>query len=191
MTEHMSLATYKELLAQPPARQRGILPPKKTRRRPSIPKAEKRDRTPLIALQSLMRVTSLTSRLIIRPEERLSIDFANALRAATLEGRLNSVWTHPANEIAGRRSNTAQIRYAIAKAMGMIDGAADFLFLSGAGCAALEAKIGGGSQQDNQLDFEIWCGKAGVPYRIFRSVDEGLSILADIGLLTPKPLSAT
>src|SRR3546814_11908161 len=54
--------------------------------------------------------------LKIKAEERLAIDFANALRAATIEGRLRSVWTHPANEIAGRQNRLAQIRYKIGRA---------------------------------------------------------------------------
>src|SRR3546814_2795849 len=85
--------------------------------------------------------------LKIKAEERLAIDFANALRAATIEGRLRSVWTHPANEIAGRQNRLAQIRYTIAKAMGLIDGTADYLFLWATGSGALEAKVGKNGQQ--------------------------------------------
>src|SRR3546814_19315238 len=92
--------------------------------------------------------------LKIKAEERLAIDFANALRAATIEGRLRSVWTHPANEIAGRQNRLAQIRYTIAKAMGLIDGTADYLFLWATGIGALEAKVGKNGQQPNQIDFE-------------------------------------
>src|SRR3546814_6256046 len=72
----------------------------------------------------------------------------------------------------GRQNRLAQIRYTIAKAMGLIDGTADYLFLWATGSGALEAKVGKNGQQPNQIDFEVWCTEMGVPYRTFTSVEE-------------------
>lgn len=166
----------------------------KTRKRPSSPKTRRsivieRADSLITRIRRLMDHRALSSRLRIKPEERLAIDFANALRALTIEGRLRCVWTHPANEVAGQQSGLAQIRYAIAKAMGLIDGTPDYLFLSRTGSAALEAKVGSNGQQPNQIDFERWCASVGVEYATFRSVEEGLSHLTRWGLLSDEPRS--
>src|SRR3546814_10770059 len=70
--------------------------------------------------------------------------------------------------------------------MGLIDGTADYLFLWATGSGALEAKVGKNGQQPNQIDFEVWCTEMGVPYRTFTSVEEGLLILTEWGLLPPN-----
>lgn len=191
--ERISAKDYREMLAQLPAEPRNIKPPKKARKRKLVIKGEQKPEGPpsyLSAIMRLMRFTPLRN-LTLKSEERLAIDFANALRAETIEGRLRGVWTHPANEIAGRQNKLAQIRYAIAKAMGLIDGTADYLLLWNTGSGALEAKVGKNGQQPNQIDFEIWCQEMGVPYRTFTSVDEGLSILAEWGVLSKTPAHNT
>src|SRR3546814_5580029 len=73
--------------------------------------------------------------------------------------------------------------------MGLIDGTADYLFLWATGSGALEAKVGKNGQQPNQIDFEVWCTEMGVPYRTFTSVEEGLLILTEWGLLPPNDRS--
>jgi hypothetical protein len=149
-----------------------------------IPKAlmPKRDTSPLAVMSRIMRRRDI-SNLRLKPEERLAVDFADALRDATLRGDLRAVWTHPANEIAGRRSGLSMIRYAIAKRMGLIDGAADYLFLWADGSGALEAKVGNNQKQENQIDFEIWCLSNGVRYSVFTSVEEGMEKLREWGAL--------
>lgn len=152
-----------------------------------IPKAliPKRVATPLAIMSRIMRRGNI-SNLKLKPEERLAVDFADALRDATLSGELRAVWTHPANEIAGRRSGLSMIRYAIAKRMGLIDGTADYLFLWADGSGALEAKVGSGRQQDNQIDFQWWCDANGVRYSVFTSVEDGMNKLREWGALRPS-----
>jgi hypothetical protein len=185
MMERMSAEDYRALVAQPPVEPRDIKPPKKARKRAVPIKGVNPSKEPPSFLSAIMRLMAYSHprNLRIKAEERLAIDFANSLRAATIEGKLRCVWTHPANEIAGRQNRLAQIRYTIAKAMGLIDGTSDYLFLWHTGSGALEAKIGKNSQQPNQIDFEIWCKEMGVPYRTFTTVDDGLSILAEWGVL--------
>lgn len=145
--------------------------------------ARERDDTLAQRVLRLMTPRSLSPTIRLKPEEVLARDFANALRQATVEGRLRCVWTHPANEVAGRQNGLAQIRYAIAKAMGLIDGTADYLFLWSDGSGALEAKVGRNDQQPNQVDFQAWCGSNGVRYATFTSVEEGLALLEGWGVL--------
>lgn len=128
MTERISISEYREILAKAPAEKRDIKPPKKAKARALTIKGEKHPAPPPTFRSGIMRLMTCAypRHLRIKPEEQLAIDFATALREATLAGRLRSVWTHPANEIAGRRDKLAQIRYTIAKAMGLIDGTADY-----------------------------------------------------------------
>lgn len=154
-------------------------------KKPKRSVAQERDDTLAQRILRLMTGRELSSRIRLKPEEILARAFANALRQATIEGRLRCVWTHPANEVAGQQTGLAQIRYAIAKAMGLIDGTADYLLLWSDGSGALEAKVGKNDQQANQVDFEAWCIANGVRYATFTSVEEGLAHLVEWGVLTP------
>lgn len=198
LERRISVAEYKDMVARLPGVTKRL--PDTTRRLPDGSKAEggkkAKRMTPAIKLPKPVRETGLMAtlrrildykplrNLKLAPEERIAVDFATELRRATLEGRLRAVWTHPANEIAGRRSGLSQIRYAIAKAMGLIYGTPDYLFLASHRSVALEAKVPGNTQQDNQKDFEFWCRCVGVEYRVFTSVEQGLEILIELGLLT-------
>lgn len=115
----------------------------------------------------------------------MCIEFANRLRTYELEGKVNCIWTHVPNEIGWNPNKIAQTLYAAAKAMGMIVGTADYLFLAKNRSLAMEAKSATGRQHEGQKDFEAWCKEKGVPYRVFRSVDEGIEILKEEGMLSP------
>lgn len=117
------------------------------------------------------------------PEDRISIEFANRLRAWTIERRLRAVWTHVANEVGGGTKN-AKLRYALAKALGMISGCSDFIFMWDSGSAAIEMKAARGVQTDNQSDFQKWCEAENVPYHVAKSADEAEKILRDLGVLS-------
>ncbi len=181
----MSLEDYKKITAPEPAPKREIGPPKKARK-PRLPsKSQAKPKGPVTFTAAILRLMACNPPrgMKIKPEERLAIDFATALRAFTIEGKLRCVWTHPANEIAGHQGRLAQMRYALAKAMGLIPGTADYLFLWKDGAGVLEAKVGKNGQQPNQIDYEAWCMEMGVPYRIFTTVDEGVAILREWGVL--------
>jgi len=135
-------------------------------------------------LLRLMAWTKLGSTLKLGPEDLIAIEFANRLRAWTLEGKLTAVWSHVSNELAGGTKN-ARIRYSIAKALGMITGFADYVILWDSGSAAIEAKSKTGMQTAGQSDFEEWCRARGVPYYLIRSADEGEAILKQLGVLRP------
>jgi len=128
-----------------------------------------------------MLYTPLARGTRLGPEDTMCSDFATRLRVATLEGRLRAVWTHPANELAF--SFRKSPRAAIAKALGLITGATDYLFMWGNGSAALEAKSRLGGLSSDQRDFRTWCAAHGVPHHVFRTADEGEAILQQLGVL--------
>lgn len=112
------------------------------------------------------------------PEDRIALEFTDALRIASLEGRLLAVWVHPANELAGKATGTM---VAVARAIGLIPGCPDYLFLAADRSLAIELKAGDGKQSEKQKLFQQWCELCGVPYHICRSADEALSILKTEG----------
>lgn len=132
-----------------------------------------------------------TGKLRLGPEERECVAFANRLRQLSITGELRAVWTHIPNELAGAsdktQSNLAKIRYAIGKAMGMVAGAADYVFLAESGSFCIEMKSSTGKQTANQSDFQAWCEMIGVPYAIARSAAEAEECLQRWQLLRKQP----
>lgn len=131
------------------------------------------------------------------PEDSEAKRFADGVRRWTMEGHVRGIWNHVANEIAGesgghadekvRRSlqRKAQIRYTKAQALGMIIGWSDYVFCRKDRSLALECKSARGSQRAGQEDFERWCLDQDIPYRIFRTAEEGWDILVQEGFLDP------
>lgn len=145
--------------------------------------------TPAFLLR-LMEYHSLSRSFRLGPEDAMAVEFANDLRKATLEGRLSAVWLHPANELGGmvsmvRGKPRVPPQVAVAKALGLIRGASDYLFLWNGGSCALEAKAPDGRLSKGQVDFRSWCQACAVPFSIFRTAEEGLSILQLQGILEP------
>lgn len=132
-------------------------------------------------LISLMQYASLSRGMKIGPEDAMCVQFANSLRKMTLEGNLHAVWVHPANELCFGHKTV--LRAAVSRAMGMHKGISDYLFLTGSGGFALEAKHGKGKMTDNQSDFAQWCALESVPHRVFTSVDQGLDALREWGVI--------
>lgn len=130
---------------------------------------------------------SLAAQRKLGPEDSMAYAFVNELRVATLQGRLSAVWTHPANELAGMVTFTkgkprVPVQVAVAKALGLITGTSDYLFLSRTVSLALEAKSGTGRLTGDQRAFRDWCDAQGVPFHIFRTVAEGLDLLEGYGI---------
>lgn len=142
--------------------------------------------TPSFLIQ-LMDPGKLSRNIKTGPEDDISIAFASRLRVWTIERRLNCIWCHVPNEVAGTSNdkikNLMKIRYAIAKALGLITGTADYLFLSETGGYCIEMKSKTGTQTPNQKKFQEWCKLCNVPYKIARSADEAEQHLRDWGLI--------
>lgn len=131
------------------------------------------------------------------PEDAEAKRFADQVRIWTMEGRVRGIWNHIANELAGESGGHADekvrqslkrkaaIRYAKAQALGMIIGWSDYVFCRSDATLALECKSATGPQRPSQKDFEQWCIEQKIPYRIFRTAEEGWDILAEMGFLDP------
>ncbi|NBC37345.1 hypothetical protein GTZ99_12370 [Novosphingobium sp. FSY-8] len=136
-----------------------------------------------------MAYRKLSDRIKTGPEDCECLAFVTELRVATLEGRLRAVWTHPANELAGmvRKSPRGGVavppQVALARALGLITGTSDYLFLWDSGALAMEFKAGSNRLTDGQSDFSEWCALMGVPFHLVRSAAAGLEVLRNAGRL--------
>ena len=143
--------------------------------------------TPAFILR-LMFHKGLSSSVKLGPEDAEAYRFAQDLRLASIEGRLLAVWTHPANELAGvgktvNGKSRVLVQAAIAKALGLITGSSDYLFLHRAGSLSIEFKSETGTLTQSQKDFRAWCEALGVPFHVVRSREEALAVLREAGLL--------
>lgn len=122
------------------------------------------------------------------PEDKEAKAFSDTLRAMTLEGNLKAVWWHTASELAGGKGKRVQIRYAIAKALGLIPGSPDYVFLDAKkGGFAIEMKAKSkGILTSNQKDFKDWCNMAGIPYAKTNGCEEAIEQLKEWGLIENK-----
>lgn len=135
--------------------------------------------TPPAYLLRLMQRDKINWNWKINPEQKLSIQVADMLRVATLEGRYKGVWHAVPNE--GKRHKIVAL---IMKAMGLLPGVLDFSFkgLWGNGC--IELKAGKNGLTDNQKDFIQWCDAEGVKHALCRTVEQVESTLKDWGALS-------
>lgn len=116
------------------------------------------------------------------PEDQIAMAVANMLRAEALSGNLIGTFTHIPNEIGGGNSSS-RVRYALAKAMGLISGAPDYVFAWPGGSGWIELKTKTGTLNPNQRDFRQWCADTGVLFATCRSVNEVIATLREWGAL--------
>lgn len=121
---------------------------------------------------------TLPRHIRVKPEEAISIDIANRLRKASLEGRLAAVWSHISNE--GRRSRIAGM---VLNAVGLIAGAPDYFFIGASGGGLIEVKTLKGKMSERQTQYKQWCALVGVRHAVCFSADEVCATLKDWGLL--------
>lgn len=75
---------------------------------------------------------------------------------------------------------------AILKKMGMRTGASDLVIGHQGRMYCLEVKNEKGEQSTDQLLFEAWCLRAGIPYVVVRSVDDVMHWLKEWGIVEGK-----
>lgn len=139
----------------------------------------------------LMHHKGLSSSVKLGPEDAEAYRFAQDLRQAAIEGRLLAVFTHPANELAGMGKVTkgvfrVAVQVAVARALGLITGSSDYLFLHSTGSLAMEFKSATGKLTEGQSDFRDWCRALEVPFHVVRSREEALDVLRKAGLLVEE-----
>jgi hypothetical protein len=140
-------------------------------------------------LYKLLARENLSARVKLGPEDRVGIEFADRLRVWSLEGSLIATWTHIPHEVGGGGGRSSQLRYAVAKALGLITGSGDYVFTSKHGGAWIEIKkpkteaSGKGRSTPEQKLFGDWCERLGVPYDVAYSADEAEALLRQWGML--------
>ena len=136
----------------------------------------------------LYRLMEIPRRLNLRlkGETLLCYEITNMLRAATLDGTLRAVWTHPANE--GRRT---PLQGAILKAVGLISGTPDYLFVWPNGGGLIEIKpppFRPSDLNDNQKSYQQWCIERGANHAVCTTPDEVWRVLVRWGAASDEPL---
>lgn len=114
----------------------------------------------------------------LKEEQKMCVEFANEMRAMTLEGKLPYVWFHIPNEFLP----STRINYSFElklKHMGKISGVPDYCFLSPGDSFFMEFKVKGNKQTPNQKLFEEWCLMNEVGYFLCHSAKEGILIVRD------------
>lgn len=142
-----------------------------------------------------VKLSQLMSLMNYRPfrgrtgaEDDLAITVATYLRAATLEGKLKATWTCIPHEVGAvpqknAKFKLAQTRYAKAKAMGLITGSADYVFVWAGGGGWIELKSATGSLSEHQRDFRDWCRATNSNHAVCRTLDEVVEKLIEWGVL--------
>lgn len=139
----------------------------------------------------LMHHKGLSSSVKLGAEDAEAYRFAQDLRQAAIGGRLLAVFTHPANELAHMGKTVkgvfrVAVQAAVARALGLITGSSDYLFLHKTGALAIEFKSKTGRLTEGQADFRDWCGALNVPFHVVRSREEAIGVLRDAGLLVDE-----
>jgi len=127
-------------------------------------------------------LTCKITRAKLGPEDLICIEFADSLRAWSIEGKLMATWTHIPHEIGGK-GRSAMIRLGVAKMLGLIPGSADYVFTGPNGGGWIEMKSATGQSSPTQKKFRLWCERVGVPYGLARTATDAAQMLRDWGLL--------
>lgn len=158
-------------------------------RRGRAPKADPYAKVPihLKAIPLLMARSKIpwmigNKKMILKPEEAECIRFADMMREYVDKGIYRGIWCHIPNE--GQRGVITQI---ILRAMGLIKGASDYMFMGQWGHGVIEFKAGANNLDDYQRYFRFWCDRDGVPHATVWKSEQAIEALKKWGAL-PKEL---
>jgi len=117
-------------------------------------------------------------------ESIIQEQIANYLSA--LSSRYGFVYFSVPNEATlygGRKGGDQFARLAVLKKMGMRPGASDLVIGHNGRIYCLEVKNERGEQSTDQLLFEAWCLRCGIPYVVVRSVDDVAYWMKEWGII--------
>ena len=114
----------------------------------------------------------------IKAEAAICIEFANKCRAFSRSGELKALWFTVPNE--ARRSIWQRT---ILRAMGLLPGAPDYVFIGRESSVCLEFKTPKGVVSPAQKNVSKYCNTLDIPYFVVRNVNDALDILESFGLL--------
>lgn len=131
----------------------------------------------------------------MKPETRLQISIVEMLSiysqrygflffAVPNEGFLTA-WFASGGADSGRGKKGVKMNAMLTslKKMGMTPGVSDLVIGCDGKMFCLEVKGDKGVQSENQVRFQQWCERTGVPYEVVRSVDETLGVLKRWGVV--------
>ena len=126
--------------------------------------------------------------VILDPEQRLSVELADRLRALTLQYYetggavgLRAVWCHVANE-----RKAGWFTMILLRAMGMLAGAPDYWFVWDGGGCLIELKVDG-DLSPAQINFRAWAGAFLANACVCRSIDAVVEALIGYGAIVGIP----
>jgi hypothetical protein len=115
-------------------------------------------------------------------ENALAREICRQLIWLSLDGSLRGLWFHVPNESVVR-TKTDMIRLKQKKAIGMMAGAPDLVFLKSDGCLQVELKTAKGRLSDNQKAWKDHSVKHEIPYVVARSWHEVKNALLEYGFV--------
>lgn len=138
--------------------------------------------TSISKLKLLSKINNLKN---LKGEDALTNVIAQYLRALSLENELKGIWFHVPNESVVSEGNklTDVLRIKRKQAMGLINGAPDFVFVSPEKTIFIELKTKTGALSEYQKLFKEWCESEKITYRVARSLDETKQILLENGFI--------
>lgn len=114
-----------------------------------------------------------SSRIKIKSEQQMCIQFANHLRSLTLEKDFPYVWFHIGNEFSSYNA----VYGILMSWMGRIAGVPDYCFLSGKDSFFIEFKSEKGKMSVKQKFFERWANSKGLFIYEFRTCKEAIEFV--------------
>jgi hypothetical protein len=113
-------------------------------------------------------------------EKRLHIEVVQRLVPLTVDGTLQALWFHPANEAIASKGIGFNI---VLKMMGKLPGVSDLIFGWKGGIGCIELKSDKGVMSDGQKSFKKWCEYHDIPYVIAKSWEDVEKALKEWGIL--------
>lgn len=133
---------------------------------------------PLLMARSKIPWALGPAKFKLKPEEEKCVEFADMMRAYVDHGYYKGIWCHIPNE--GQRSALGQI---ILRAMGLIKGATDYMFMGPWGHGVIEFKTGTNNLEEYQRYFRFWCDKEGVHHATVWNAGQAVAALREWGAL--------
>jgi hypothetical protein len=139
---------------------------------------------PLLMARSKIPWSIGDSKVKLRPEDAKCITFADRMRVVVDNGSYRGIWCHIPNE--GKRGVLSQL---VIRAMGLIKGAPDYMFMGTWGHGVIEFKDGKNNLEDYQRYFRYWCERDGVNHATVWSAEQAFEVLKKWGALEGNPIS--
>jgi hypothetical protein len=112
----------------------------------------------------------------LKPEQKICIEFANAMRDFSLTNKIQYVWFHIPNEFLP----STRINYSFElklKHMGKIAGTPDYCFVGHNNSFFIEFKAEKRKQTSTQIAFEKWCVAQKISYFLCHSAKQGIDLV--------------